>query len=397
MIRVILIFLLLAASVWLGVQLAHDPGYLLIGFHQWTIETTLWIALGVLILVFFLLHFFFAFLSWIIHIPSTWKKGLKHHRIQRAQAKTQQGLIEFSEGQWEKAKGHLIEAIPNSEMPLFNYLTAARASHEMGDFALRDTYLQAAQQLAPQAGIAVELTQAQLQLENQQWQQALLTLKHLQTVAPNHPYVLKLLLQLYEQVQDWNHLIALLPAIKRHKIIDKNTFYRIQKRAYLELMNDLILRQESQSLRNIVSNLPKQLQCDASLMTTYVKYLLSAQHYAEAETILRRCLDYQLDETALTLYSEIPPKEEYLHNIQSLLKKNPHSAPLLLCLGQLSQANHLWGKAKTYFEESIKIAPSPTAFKALGLLLEQLNDQVHACQAFKQGLMLCSDIHLNKK
>ena len=216
MIRVILLFLLLLTSVWVGVYLKHDPGYVLIAFHHWTIETTLCITLIGLILIFFILHTFLLLLHWTIHIPLGFHNWLTKRRIQKAQATTRRGLIEFSEGHWLEARKHLIKALPDTETPLLNYLTAARAAQETGDNKLRDDYLREAQQSMPEAKIAVELTQAQLQLANHQWEQALATLRHLQDLSPQHPYVLKLLMHLYEEVKDWPQLISLLPALKRH-------------------------------------------------------------------------------------------------------------------------------------------------------------------------------------
>lgn len=53
MIRILIIFIVLLASVWLGIQLNRDPGYILIAINQWTIETTLWVAIIGVILAFF--------------------------------------------------------------------------------------------------------------------------------------------------------------------------------------------------------------------------------------------------------------------------------------------------------------------------------------------------------
>ncbi len=112
------------------------------------------------------------------------KQWNAHRLTQNAQAITRKGLIEYSEGYWQKAQNHLMQALPNADTPLLNYLTAARAAQKMGDSTLRDHYLREAQQSMPEAKIAVELTQAQLQLANNQWEQALATLRHLHDLAP---------------------------------------------------------------------------------------------------------------------------------------------------------------------------------------------------------------------
>lgn len=388
MIRALFIFLILLASVWLGVQLKGDPGYLLIAYHHWTIETTLWVAIIFCILAFCLFHSILLLMHWIVRLPLTWSHWLTKRRGQIAQAKTRQGLIEFSEGHWQEAKNHLIKALPDTDTPLLNYLTAARAAQEMGDNKLRDDYLREAQQSMPEAKIAVELTQAQLQLANRQWEQALATLRHLQDLAPHHPYVLKLLMHLYEEVKDWSQLIELLPALKRNHVITEDKFEQVQKQAYLQYMLDLIKQNQSLTLEKLVNALPKPLVYDPDLMSAYSHYLLHQKEDVKAEALLRRCLRKQFSEPLIVVYGLIKANDSQLSFAETLLKEHPHSAPLFLCLGRLCMFQQLWGKAKTYFEKSIEFSATPTAYLELGKLLDQLNEPSEASHAFQSGLCL---------
>lgn len=392
MIRALLIFILLLASVWLGIQLQHDPGYLLIAINHWTIETTAWVAIISLILIFVILHTLLLLLHWMIRLPTSWGNWLAKRRIQNAQAKTRQGLIEFSEGHWQQAKQNLIKALPDTDTPLLNYLTAARAAQEMGDNKLRDDYLREAQQSMPEAKIAVELTQAQLQLANKQWEQALATLRHLQDLAPHHPYVLKLLMHLYEEVKDWPQLITLLPELKRSHVVPDAEFIRLQRNAYLQTLNDLIKLDQSQALLELIGALPKNLVNDPDLMTEYSRYLLSKQDNVAAEAVLKRCLRKQFSEQLIDIYGQVNCNHAQLNFAETLLKEQPHSAGLFLCLGRLSKIQHLWGKARIYFEQSIEFGATPAAYMELGQLLEQLSDHAGACLAYRQGLLLVTGV-----
>ena len=384
------IFILLLASVWLGVHLKQDPGYLLIAINHWTIETTLWVAIIGVLITFCCLHMLLLLLHWITHLPTSWRNWLAKRRSQKAQEKTRQGLIEFSEGHWLQAKNHLIKALPDTDTPLLNYLTAARAAQEMGDNQLRDDYLREAQQSMPEAKIAVELTQAQLQLANRQWEQALATLRHLQDLSPHHPYVLKLLMHLYEEVKDWPQLIALLPELKRNKVVTGNTYERLQQHAYLQAINDLIKQDQSQALDLLIDSLPKSLLNDVELMTAYARHLHTMHNDEKAESTLRRCLKKEFNEQLIDIYGLINIKDDQLNFAESLVKQHPHSAALFLCLGRLSKAKHLWGKAKIYFEQSIEVNATPTAYMELGKLLLQLEDHVGACGAYQKGLLLAT-------
>lgn len=388
MIRLGMIFLLFLASIWLGIQLSHDPGYLLLTLNHWSIETTLWVALIGLIFAFFLLHGLLILGSKISKSPTTFRQWQDKRRALKAQAKTRQGLIEFSEGYWSAARNHLIKALPDTDSPLLNYLTAARAAQEMGDNQLRDDYLREAQQSMPDAKIAVELTQAQLQLANQQWEQALATLRHLQDLAPKHPYVLKLLMHLYKEVKDWPQLIALLPELKQNQVISKPAFERLRQQSYLQAISDLVKQGQVEPLTKMIAALPKTLVNDPQLMAEYCRFLIKQDQHQQAESILRRCLRKNYDEQLISLYGQVKESERQLAFAEALLKKQPHSAQLYLCLGRLSLNNHLWGKARTYFEKSIHLEASPEAYAELGKLLEGLSDQPGACAAYRQGLIL---------
>ena len=390
MMKLIWIFFILLLSVSLGAHLEDDPGYVLITMSDWTVETTLWVAVIGLMIAFVVIHLLLSLLTWMGSRPSSFAHWRAKRRALASQKKTRQGLIEFSEGHWSRAKNYLIKALPDADTPLLNYLTAARAAQEMGDNQLRDTFLRDAQQCMPEAKIAVELTQAQLQLANRQWEQALATLRHLQDIAPNHPYVLKLLVDLYQEVKDWSLLIALLPDLKRNKVVAGEAYVALQHHAYLQALMDLVKQDQPGVIESFFGRLPKQLAQDPVFVVIYSRYLLEHQQVVEAESRLRQCLRHEVSEPLLDVYGQLPVDTARLDFIESLLKKNLHSASLHLCLGRLCQNHQLWGKAKTYFEASLQLSETPVVYAALGDLLEQLGDQVGAFAMYRQGLKLAT-------
>jgi len=390
MIRVLFAFIILSGSVLLGIQLKNDPGYVLIAMNHWTIETTLWVGIAGLILLFMITHIILQLLNTIAKTPRTLNEWYARRLAQKAQAITRKGLIEYSEGYWQKAKNHLIQALPNTDTPLLNYLTAARAAQKMGDSQLRDHYLREAQQSMPEAKIAVELTQAQLQLANKQWEQALATLRHLQDLAPRHPYVLKLLMNLYEEVRDWPQLIALLPDLKRNHVIAGPDYDMLQKNAYQQALIDLIKQNQPDAVTGLFNSLPKSLVNNPDLVAEYCRFLFKYSGYTAAENVLRRNLRKAFNPKLVELYGLLLCEEKQLLFAESLLKKNPHSCALFLCLGRLCIHQHLWGKAKNYLEQAIELNPTPIVYMELGKLHEKLNDPFLACESYKRGLELAT-------
>lgn len=394
MIRLLFAFLILFAAVALGTQLHKDPGYVLVAINHWTIETTVWIALFSLSLLFFIFYFFLRLCQKIAHSPAAWSQWNAKRLALKAQAITRKGLIEYSEGYWQKAKNHLIQALPNTDTPLLNYLTAARAAQKMGDNQLRDDYLREAQQSMPEAKIAVELTQAELQLANHQWEQALATLKHLQDIAPRHPYVLKLIMQLYQEVKDWPQLIALLPSLKKYAVVTPQEFSLLQYHAYFNRLKELTKNNQPEPVHSFFHSLPKNLDMEPNIVAKYIQFLFLHSDYALAKTLLVRCLRKEFHPQLIELYSLLPFDEKQLPFAESLLKKNPHSALLYLCLGQLCIQQQLWGKARYYLEKSKEIRPTPLVYETQGTLHEKLGEQAQAYECFKLGLELVTKDHL---
>ena len=388
MLRIVLAFIILLGSVLLGTQLHTNPGYVLIGLSDWTIETTVWVAFFSLVIFFLLFHSFLVLCSTMSKTPSLLQKWHSQRLAQKAQAITRQGLIEYSEGYWQKAKTHLIQALPNTDTPLLNYLTAARAAQKMGDSKLRDHYLRQAQQSMPEAKVAVELTQAELQLANQQWEQALATLKHLQDLTPKHPYVLKLLMNLYEQIRDWPQLITLLPDLKKYQVIPISLFNNLEQKAYLQAIVEYKKLNQSAALIELFKHRPKTLYNNHDIIAEYILFLFQEKQYVEAEKLLRQHLRKDYNHKLIELYGLLPCSENQLLFAESLVKKNPHSAALFICLGRQAMSQHLWGKAKSYLERSLEFGESPAAYLELGILHEQLQDPMQSGDYYKKGLML---------
>ena len=54
--KICLFFVILLASVFIGLQIEKDPGYVLIAIQNWTIETPLWLAVVLILLTYFVIQ-----------------------------------------------------------------------------------------------------------------------------------------------------------------------------------------------------------------------------------------------------------------------------------------------------------------------------------------------------
>ncbi|MCW8982612.1 MAG: heme biosynthesis protein HemY, partial [Gammaproteobacteria bacterium] len=217
------------AIIWVA---QYDAGYLFINYRDWQIETSLTFALIISTLLFSLFYLSIRTLSRTLKLPlylARWQQRRRRERIRHA---THQGLIALTEGRWKQAERFLGRYASGSEAPLLNYLGAARAAQKLGSSVRRDRYLAAAAKSMPDAELAVGLTQAEVQLSNQQTEQALATLRHLHSIAPKHEHVLYLLKKIYLQLKSWDDLVELLPALRQHKVFEVEALDELERKTH---------------------------------------------------------------------------------------------------------------------------------------------------------------------
>jgi len=346
-----------------------------------------------LVLIFLSYIFGYALVRFIIR---TWTmpKQLKQWRLTQQAKKARkislQGLINLSQGQWKKAERLLTRAVKNSDMPLLNYLSAAKAAQKQNAPERRDHYLALAHKSMPEADFSVKLTQAELQFAHGQNEQALATLVHLHSLSPKHPHIMVLLSKLYQQLKSWKDLRKLLPQLHKNKVYPEKIFRKMEKETYVELIQHTNWNNNIDKLQQLWQEIPRELQKDTDLIEIYCNKLIQLDKNDEAELILRNALRKEWQPTLIKQYGLVKSSqlEKQLTFAESLSRDHDNHPLLLLSLGRLCMYNDLWGKARAYLEASIGNKELAETYKELGLLMEYLNEPKLAAEYFKKGLFL---------
>lgn len=392
--RFIWFLIILGISVWLGMQIAKDPGLALFTYRQWSVEMPLWFAIVLFIVILWLGYCLLQLINNMDLALYRWRNWLRLRRKHKSYSKTNRGLIELIEGHWKNAEYYLTEGIAQSDAPLINYLALAKAAHERGAYERRDSYLRKAHANAMHADVAIGLTQAQLQLHQGQLEQALATLGHLQSIAPYHPYVLKLLERVYIRLADWKSLLNLLPSLYKARVITKDEKSQLEKRVYLELLKATLIKPDRDLAAHAVwATIPKKYQIDPEIIYCYAEPLLSKPEDAdEIELLVMKALKKTWNQDLARLYGVLKTRDpkKQLDHAEHLLPRYPNQAILLLTLGRLSMRCKLWGKARSYFEDSLKLEANSETYTEYGKLLEYLGDSATAMQSYRDGLLLYS-------
>lgn len=390
MIRLVLVILVVLVAVIAAQFALEDPGYVLMQYGAWALETSVALLVGAVLLGFLLLYLVVRAAAKAWALPGRVRQRVGGSMLRRGRRAFVQGLLALAEGRWKAAERHLLRSAARFETPLVAYLAAAQAAQQQGAIDRRDEHLRRAEASMPDADVAVALTQAELQLADGEMERALATLSHLREINPEHPYVLELLKEAYWRLRDWNQLLDLLPELKRHKVLTPEQVDALERCAHSELLKAAAARGGA-SLEQAWEQVPRALRRNAEVLGPYARGRLQLDGGDSAlETQVRQALEQEWSEQLVLLYGEIGHGDaaDQLSHAERWLRKRGNDPALLLTLGRIARRNELWGKARHYLEESLAARPSAHACWELATLLERQGDQHAASARHREGLAL---------
>lgn len=382
-----LLVIVAALFVTYYLDVANDPGYLLIAWRNYTFETSLF-ALAVLLLTLFILtRLLLVLLGWIN--PWHLVRFGRRYRARRQDGirnRTSEGLMYFARGNWQAAWSQLERSFNDREATVVNYLAAAYAAFRLGR---KDLWIQCLDQAArryPVALSTINSLRAELLLKSRHPEQSLAVLEQLRRTSINDPRLLDLMKQVCLELQDWKRLRELLPVLRKEKVIDAEEYSHLEKRLFVEDLNGAAekVRKSDQSRDANLAELEKRwkkgaggIRDDEGMANYYAELLLGLDAPREAARAIETFLATKWSDLLVEKYGELDCSEpdRQLVNGEKWLQQRPNSPRLLLALGRIAMRNSLWGKAREYFEASVRLAPTAEGYGELGRLVRALGDQ----------------------
>ena len=379
-----------------GTLLVRDPGYVLIAYADTIVETSLWVAILLLIGIYLLIRGGMFLWRKIVRSQSTvlgWRSGRK---LRAARSQTVRGLLVLAEGRWLEAKKLLLSAADDVETPLINYLNAARAAHELGEHSERDEYLKSAHETTRGAKFAVTLTQAGFNINEGRYEQALAALLNLRRRAPKHGAVLGMLAKCYEALEDWQALLQLIPDLRKHKALPERELARMERAIWAAMLLTEDRQGRKDSVTALWKKLPRGLKTDIDLMRQWVRFLVTCKRDDEAEQVIRSVLAGQWDGELVHIYGEIRSSDiaKQLVVAQSWSKERPNDPQVALALGRLCLRNEKFEQARDYFEAALRLEPSDVIYGELGRLCIALGDERRGTEYLLHALGQLADLPL---
>ena len=367
------IFATLVLVGWIISAFVSDAGYVLVAFGRYSLETSIWTGMLLLMLGYLGTRLVFWVLPLLLRPRATWRDWSQTRAATNARSGTDAGLLALAHGDAARARKLLLANASRAPTPLLNFLGAARAAQQMGDGAGRDADLALAAATAPEATHAIALTRAQLLIEHGAWEDAHGQLRELQTQLPRNTLVLQLLGRTGVRLRDGESLLAAAPAMRKEKALPEDQIDALEQEAARWCFDDIAAAQDDPSPR--WQALPKALQQRPRVIAAYARALGVAGRAVEAERLLRDALDRAWDATLVRAYGEIAADPAFqLRTVERWLSKRADDAALLQTLGRIHARTGQWLAARSAFEASLRIEQDPAARQRT----EQLRREVQA-------------------
>jgi HemY protein len=384
--------IMIGLALLLGVLLIwvadFNPGFVLLQYGSWSLETSLVVFITAMTVLLFILYWGLRSLASVKQAPFRLAKWNRQQKKRRAAQALSQGLIALEEGRWAEAERMLVRHAASSTTPLVHYVLAARAAQKQQATDRRDNYLQLAQQSTEDAAIAVGVVQAELQLTAGHSEQALATLQSLREHAPKHPYVLHLLQQLHQQLGHWHETQALLPDLQKRNVLAADALSHLSTEALSGQLEQALSDRDWSRVSSLWQRASSRDRQQIELLEPYIRGLIIQAEHSQAAELIEHYMKKAWSDALAYQYGNIQHNDtlKALAVVEKWLKQQHNKPLLLLSAGKLAQQAQLWAKAEEYLQSSLGLAALGETFLALAQVLTAQDKQQAAAKVYQQGL-----------
>jgi len=379
--------LIIVVALWVTFYLGFpaDPGYLLIAFRNYTFETSLFTLVVTLVAIYLLFRLLVIIFRWV-NPAKLVRAGIaiNEKRKARERSKTMEGMLYLIRGNWQSSYKLLKKSMSDQDATVINYLAAAYAAQRLDDKDSWEQCLDQAEREYPAARSTVNSLRAQLLFRSGHLEQCLAVLEQLKKSSLNDAALLLLLKEVYIRLEVWDLLKELLPSLEKNKIVDDEESAKIRMRIFVEELyvcyGEPQTRSDKQEvLRRLIQlwkKAPVRYKENEKVVKHYSELMIRLDDKAAASEALEKAIARNWSDVLVIFYGEhdFSASPQQLLVAESWLMERPANSNLLLSLGRICMRNELWGKAKEYYEASIKITPCAEAYGELSRLLKHLGE-----------------------
>lgn len=384
-----LVSLIIIAVLAVALAMAgrYDPGYVVLVYPPWRMEISfisfVLLLAGLVVGGVVLLRL--ALLT--LNLPSI----VREQRARRAARKRDEnfvgGLKAYTEYRYQDAEQSLGQWQGDDLRIGVARVLAARAAQEMRAIPQRERHVQKATEYG--AELAAQLFEAEARLDAKDAAAALVAIKRAKDIAPQHTALLRLELKARQLTGQWDEVDRLLDALMRANALEPGIALQNRRMAYAENLKRRA--EDDRGLLEYWKKIPADFKADPWVARAAARAFMQRGGHDTALDVLEAALNREWHEDLAALYgdarSSSPTRQ--IEQAEKWLHAHPRDAQLLLSLAQLCSAQQLWGKAQSYLEASLAIAPSAEGHIRMAELKTQSGQPGEACQHYQKALGLC--------
>jgi len=391
-----------------------DPGYLLVRYGGVVLETS--IAIAVLILVVGI---------WVsIWVVQLLRRGLRtttrladwqHSKAMLAQHEQQKkALLATLGGDWEQsfkalhAEDQILSDSAEAQQRRFiRTALAAHTAHARGDFAERDRVLRASKNVVLELPTLGPLLVAQWYLESGDIKNASKPLHQVLAVSKKNARAWSMLASVHIASKDWEEAEKCWAMLKKlgqpyytglrfHAFDFQRQGVFANPIAADSLMLAKLLARRAGALKEYQELAPAQRR-NIAFLTAWARELGVSQRGSEGAAVLAAALDEAWDPSVFSQWSELAlaAPEDGLQRASGWAKGRTQDAHIQEVLGLLASHSEQWATAKDHFEAALKLLPEKAhakvrLYRQLGSVWRSLGDDHRALQYFSQAEALAT-------
>ena len=375
--RILLLVIIAALAAFGWHWVADDPGYVLIRFRGVNIQTSLLMAVVLLVVIWAAITMLWRLIRWPFGAFSR-----RHRRISRQ--RLADGLVALMEGRHGDAERDLSRASRLDTLRGPALLAAAEASSRRGEHGRALETLDEAAQVAPRAARVLRARVLRRDGRPAEAVNMLTPEAESGTLSPGgwREYAMAAV-----AAGDTRRAREALDPLQKSAVLGSRGYNALESQV---LVASIDAAGDGAVLNTLWSQLPKNQRRASVVVDAYARkaasFGLMLPAMDEVESALRREWSPQLVETYGALAGD--DLDGRLRRAESWLEGHPNDPSLLLALGRMCVRLKQWPKAHRYLERSIALVPSAAAWEALGDAYAGQDDPALTQRCYRNAIAL---------
>ena len=385
-----------AAAVALVILGRVDAGYVVFVYPPWRVELSMLMFVIVALLALAAFYLSARLLAHALALPATVRAYRARKRRERSLGALSASLQDYYEGRYARAEKQAALAAEGERAPAVAALLAARAAHQMRDFARRDRWLEQAEAAGEPLRAALLVTRAELALEERDYRAARDALRSLHASGPKHIATQRMLLRAERGAGAWEEVLRLATQLLKRDAIAPAMAEEYKVQAMVELLGRSA--DDAGAFERRWRALVAADQLQPRIAAAAARHATALGRIALAREILEQALEAEWSATLVAQYGELPARmdagaraeeaRQRLDRGERWLAGHSRDAELLAALGRLCTQAELWGKARSFLEASLSFDERRIAHLELARLDEQFGQHADAQEHYRRAAEL---------